>query len=303
MTSTYDDWELGLGLRIDKWENESTNLDTGLSSSKNDTEVLPKLSLTRFREDGSIVYFTASKGYEPGGYNLSNLSGSTSLFGFDKEEATSFELGWKGRSEDGKVTGSLALFSIAYDDRQIEYQIEDPNGGGIVEGIVNLGDSDQTGFEADFSVKVTDFLNLSFAAGWVDAEWKSGTVVSGVDLGGNSPPVVPKSGINLSLDYLRPANNGSNLAASFQISHNGSYEGLQAWDPVTNPSNTLVNAQIGRISDDWELMLNIENLFDEEYYMDVQHFPNYYLLDGGDSIVIGTLGQPRLVTVSFNYFF
>ena len=66
MTSTYDDWELGLGLRIDKWENESTNLDSGFSSGQKETEILPKLSLTRFREDGSIVYFTASKGYDPG---------------------------------------------------------------------------------------------------------------------------------------------------------------------------------------------------------------------------------------------
>ena len=49
MTSTYDDWELGLGLRIDKWENESTNLDSGFSSTKKETEILPKLSLTRFR--------------------------------------------------------------------------------------------------------------------------------------------------------------------------------------------------------------------------------------------------------------
>ena len=303
MTTNYDDWELGLGIRIDRWENESTNLDTGLSSDKSDTEILPKLSLTRFRDDGSIVYFTASKGYEPGGDNLSNLSGSTSLFGFDKEEATSYEIGWKGRSEDGRVRGSVAAFSIAYDARQIEYQIEDPNGGGIVEGIVNLGDSDQFGFEADFAVRVSDYLNVSFSAGWVDAEWKSGTEVGGVDLGGQTPPVVPKSGVNLTADYLKPTNNGNNMAASFQISHTGSYEGLQAWDPVTNPSHTLVNAQIGQTSEDWEVMLNVENLFDEDYYMDVQHFPNYYLLDGGDSIVIGTLGQPRLVTLSFSYFF
>ena len=157
--------------------------------------------------------------------------------------------------------------------------------------------------DEDLLVRMSDFLKLSFSAGWVDAEWKNGTIVGGVDLGGNSPPVVPKSGINLSADYLKPANNGRNLAASFQISHTGSYEGLQAWDPVTNPSNTLVNAQIGQTSEDWEVMLNVENLFDEDYYMDVQHFPNYYLLDGGDSIVIGTLGQPRLVTLSFNYFF
>ena len=302
MTSTYDDWELGLGLRIDKWENESTNLDSGFSSGKKETEILPKFSLTRFREDGSIVYFTASKGYEPGGFNMSSLSGSASLFGFDKEEATSFEIGLKGRSEDGKTSYSLAAFSIAYDDRQVEYHI-DQGEDGIVEGIINMGDSEQSGLEVDFTHRVSDFVNISFSAGWGDAEWKDGAVAGGVDLGGKTPPVVPKSGVNVTANYLKPTNNGNNLAASFQLSHTGSYEGLQAWDPVTNPSYTLVNAQIGQTSEDWEVMLNVKNLFDEEYYMDVQHFPNYYLLDGGDSIVIGTLGQPRLVTLSFNYFF
>jgi len=301
MTSTYDDWELGLGLRIDRWENESTNLDSGFSSGKKETEILPKLSLTRFRDNGSIVYFTASKGYEPGGFNMTNLSGSTGLLGFEKEEATSFEIGLKGRSEDGKTSYSLAAFSIAYDSRQVEYHV-DQGEEGIVEGIINMGDSEQSGLEVDLTHRVNDFLSISFSAGTVDAEWKNGSA-AGVDLSGSTPPVVPESGINFTADYLKPANNGRNLAASFQLSKTGSYEGLQAWDPVTNPSYTLVNAQIGQTSEDWEVMLNVKNLFDEDYYMDVQHFPNYYLLDGGDSIVIGTLGQPRLVTLSFNYFF
>ena len=301
MTSTYDDWELGLGLRIDKWENESTNLDSGFSSTKKETEILPKLSLTRFRDNGSIVYFTASKGYEPGGFNMTSLTGSTGLLGFEKEEATSFEIGLKGRSEDGKTSYSLAAFSIAYDARQVEYHV-DQGEEGIVEGIINMGDSEQSGLEVDLTHRVNDFLSISFSAGTVDAEWKNGSA-AGVDLGGKTPPVVPSSGVNLTADYLKPTNNGNNLAASFQLSKTGSYEGLQAWDPVTNPSYTLVNAQIGQTSEDWEVMLNVKNLFDEDYYMDVQHFPNYYLLDGGDSIVIGTLGQPRLVTLSFNYFF
>ena len=301
MTSTYDDWELGLGLRIDKWENESTNLDSGFSSGKKETEILPKLSLTRFRDNGSIVYFTASKGYEPGGFNMTSLTGSTGLLGFDKEEATSFEIGLKGRSEDGKTSYSVAAFSIAYDSRQVEYHV-DQGEEGIVEGIINMGDSEQSGLEVDLTHRVSDFLNISFSAGTVDAEWKNGSA-AGVDLSGSTPPVVPSSGINFTADYLKPTNNGNNLAASFQLSKTGSYEGLQAWDPVTNPSYTLVNAQIGQTSEDWEVMLNVKNLFDEDYYMDVQHFPNYYLLDGGDSIVIGTLGQPRLVTLGFTYFF
>ena len=188
MTSTYDDWELGLGLRIDKWENESTNLDSGFSSDKKETEILPKLSLTRFRDNGSIVYFTASKGYEPGGFNMTSLTGSTGLLGFEKEEATSFEIGLKGRSEDGKTSYSLAAFSIAYDSRQVEYHV-DQGEEGIVEGIINMGDSEQSGLEVDLTHRVNDFLSISFSAGTVDAEWKNGSA-AGVDLSGSTPPVL-----------------------------------------------------------------------------------------------------------------
>ena len=88
-----------------------------------------------------------------------------------------------------------------------------------------------------------------------------------------------------------------------QINHSGEFEGLQAWDPVTNPEYTIVNAQIGVAGAQWEFTVNAKNLFDEEYYVDVQRFPNFFLLDGGDNIVIGTLGQPRLVTANFTYFF
>ena len=72
---------------------------------------------------------------------------------------------------------------------------------------------------------------------------------------------------------------------------------------ITNDDYTIVNAQVGVAGEQWELMLNVENLTDEEYYPDVQRFPNYYLLDGGESIVVGTLGQPRLVTASLSFFF
>ena len=64
-----------------------------------------------------------------------------------------------------------------------------------------------------------------------------------------------------------------------------------------------MNAQVGLVGEKWELTLNVENLSDEEYYVDVQHFPNFFFLDGGDNIVIGTLGQPRLVSASFKYHF
>ena len=64
----------------------------------------------------------------------------------------------------------------------------------------------------------------------------------------------------------------------------------------------MVNGQLGFLWENMELMLHVENLTDEGYYNDVQHFPNFHNFDPAE-IVIGTLGQPRLTTVSLSYHF
>ena len=109
-------------------ENSSANLASGLASDKSHTEVLPRFSVSKTLDDDSMLYFTAAQGYEPGGYNLANFANEPGLHGFDAEEATSLEIGWKGTSSDGRVIATVAAFFIDYDDRQIEYQAESPSG-------------------------------------------------------------------------------------------------------------------------------------------------------------------------------
>ena len=300
-----DDWDLGFGARIDKWENDSANLDTGSYGSADDTEFLPKISLTKNLDNG-IFYASASIGMEPGGFNGVDLPGKAgTLYDFRSEEAEQFELGWKGRIADGRGTASFAMFYIDYSDRQIEFQIPNPDGGGLIEGIFNAGDSTQQGIEAEFSIKTSDYLTISGSAGFIDAEWDSGTNISGVDMSGERPPVVPNSGATLAANYLRPLSNGTNFSFDFQVSYNGSFKGLQAWDPVQNPSFTIMNLQSGWSKDNWELMFNIENITDEAYYVDVQYLSNLYTLDdnGSGNVIIGTLGQPRLYSASLTYYF
>ena len=299
------DWDLGFGARIDKWENDSANLDTGSYGSANDTEFLPKLSLTKNLDNG-IFYASASIGMEPGGFNGVDLpSKAGTLYDFRSEEAEQYEFGWKGRIADGRGTAGFAVFYIDYSDRQIEFQIPNPDGGGLIEGIFNAGDSTQQGIEAEFSIKTSDYLTISGSAGFIDAEWDSGTNISGVDMSGERPPVVPNSGATLATNYLRPLSNGTNFSFDFQVSYNGSFKGLQAWDPVQNPSFTIMNLQSGWSKDNWELMFNIENITDEAYYVDVQYLSNLYTLDdnGSGNVIIGTLGQPRLYSASLTYYF
>jgi iron complex outermembrane receptor protein len=109
-TYSWEAWELSVGARVDRWENETDNLDTGISSDADDVEFLPRVSLARFINDDHMVYFTLAEGYEPGGFNLSNFEGEDALFGFDREQATSYEIGWKGKLADGRFVVSRHSF-------------------------------------------------------------------------------------------------------------------------------------------------------------------------------------------------
>lgn len=304
---TWETWELDLGLRIDRWKNSTDNLDTGVSSSQDDVEVLPRASLTKWLSERSMLYFTYARGYEPGGFNLANFAGENDLFGFDIEEASSFELGWKGKLLNDRLSLSAAAFYIDYSDRQVEFQAR--AGGQVIEGIVNLGDSEQLGIEGELSFQVTEHLSLSGSVGAIDAEWNDGTFVqldeSVVDLSGATVPNTNDVSWALGAAYNAPLSPSSQLRliAGLQVSHNGKFEGLQAWNTIRNPSYTVANAQLGLQAERWEFLIQVENLADEEYFTDVNRLPNLHALDGGAEVNIGTLGQPRIVSATLNYMF
>ena len=316
VTLEVDDWEFGAGLRADRWENDTLRFSTNHTGNSGDTELLPRLSVTRWLAEDSMLYGTLARGYEPGGFNVSE-DDPDRLLGFDSEEATSYEIGWKGRLMEGRASASVAFFYADYEQRQIETQIPTPNAA-IIELINNVGDSTQYGLEGDIRLIVSESLSVAFSAGFIEAEWDGGTtVVTGgtadapvlKDIGGDTPPVTPDFSWGLSTDYSRPITASMEFIAGLQVSHNGEYSGLRLSDPegvaVINPDFTLVSAQVGVAGENWELTLNVENLTDEPYFTDVQTFPDFFFLDGDadEIIVIGTLGQPRLVTASFSYMF
>jgi len=76
---------------------------------------------------------------------------------------------------------------------------------------------------------------------------------------------------------------------------------------VRNPEYTVMDMQIGVVSDSWELMFNLDNVFDERYYSDLEPFPNFGFggLIGTEppEIIIGTHGHPRVFTASATYRF
>ncbi len=294
------DFEIGGGVRVDRWKVYTLNRDSGFDGTQAKTEFLPRLSLSYYLDDsGSNIYATASKGFEPGGFNLTNFAGVNELFGFGPEKTTNFEIGYKGNFLGGRLIFTTAAFLIKYKDRQFELQTTDPSGN-IVEGILNAGDSQQYGVEFDLNWFVDDYLTITLGGGFVESEWDSGTILAdGTDISGLKPPYMQKNSFTFAIDYDRPIVDDWRFLGRIQVTHNGEFQ-TDLQNQFQNPKHTLVNVRAGVAFNNWELALNVENLFNKNYYSDTTLFPNFNPFIGQPSIIIGTLGQPRLITGSLS---
>ena len=325
LTASYrvdDNWELGIGARLDKWNADTLDYDrdywvTFLGFYPNyenyqeqgGTEFLPKASISYFTEDGSHLYFSYARGFEPGNYNLYTQEGVPSLVPFGKETADNYEVGFKTSLTlgDRPLDLNVAAFFISYTDRQFELQNQIAVGG-IVENILNAGDSTQYGAEMDFTWALSDELTISGGAGLVDADFDEDSSVFDVInrfsvVDDHFPPWISKSSLNLAAQYRKPLAGGMELLVRGTLLAKGPFW-FNTENTVKHPGFQLFNLRVGVETDRWSLAVNVRNVFDEGYYTDGSVWP-------GDSVpgrnksdpngltfnpVIGTLGQPRLAT-------
>jgi len=75
---------------------------------------------------------------------------------------------------------------------------------------------------------------------------------------------------------------------------------LSIWN---NPSFTVVDVSVGVTKRAWEFVILVENLLDEEYYIDAQEFPNFDPSISQSEVIIGTPEQARRLSVSMEYRF
>ena len=176
--------------------------------------------------------------------------------------------------------------------------------------------SEQIGFEADLLAYLSDEWTLSLGVGFVDAEWDSGTTspITLVDISGQTPPNTADFSGVAALDYSRAMGENRRVFGRLQVRNKSDAstdavfkdapgDDFPFWD---NPSFTVVDLNAGYEMNNWTFDLYVENVFDEEYYIDVQEFPNF----GGAArpgspglIIIGTLEQPRRIVLSARYGF
>ncbi len=212
--------------------------------------------------DNSLLYFTWSQGFRPGGANAFAIGPcpycepNADLVPYSADKATNNELGIKGRY--GKwLQYSAALYRINWNDIQIEKS--DQFTGTTI--IVNGGRARSQGAELELDMQPAERLTVMLGFSVVDAKLTEDFVVQNfTGKKGDHLPSVPDAQASAAIDFVQPVSGANHLRFHIDGSYRGSvYAGLngtQQFDPFT-----VVNGSITySLANAWDVRAFIDNV-------------------------------------------
>ncbi|MEM1110986.1 MAG: TonB-dependent receptor [Pseudomonadota bacterium] len=219
---------------------------------------LPKLGLRYDLTDDQTLGFVVQRGYRPGGAgaSLSNIE-----YSFDPEYLWSYELSYRSNWLDRRLQLNANVYFMDWEDQQVII------GQDVDRVVVNAGESELYGLEADLRWLATESLTLFAAVGLNQTEFTEFDAVDPL-LTGNEFPFAPEYQVTLGALLRMP----SGLFLSADISHtDGSFSdtanGPSERLPLDNRNDDylLVNAKLGFDWQGWLFGVYARNLLDEEY--------------------------------------
>nr|WP_315400829.1 TonB-dependent siderophore receptor [uncultured Duganella sp.] len=244
-------WKALLGVRRDAYRQTITNANrNGLQNHQSLDATSPRVGLVYQPDRQLSLYASAGKSFRPNsGIGINNES-------FPAETSRAYETGVKFDTADGKLSGTLALYSI----RKKNVLTLNPLN---TDFSLAAGEVGSKGAEVDVAGELARGLRLSFSYAYTDAEVKRDNVLAV----GGALPNVPKQSANLLLvRELRVG--GARASLGGGLNHVGERNGDVAITSTFKlPSYTtakLVSSYSPTVR--LRLSLDIDNLFDKTYY-------------------------------------
>lgn len=247
------------------------------SGSEDQVIFLPKLGLDYQLCKVSQLGFVVQRGYRPGGVSTSLTTGQTTSY--DAEYTTNFELSYRKYFNEGASQFKTNLFYVDWQDQQV-------NRSGLLPfdiTVVNAAESSVYGFEMMLDHSWTKFLKSSFGLGHAKTEYDQ-FIDNGLNYKGNSFAGSRDWTLNANLKYQCESGIFTGIYYSHGDDAFGNFQNNLKLD-----SYNLVNMNLGFKRDNWQAMLYVTNLFDDEYI-------TFY--DSGSSVSAATVGDPRVIGVS-----
>jgi len=290
-----DRTDLTVGLRFDREQSEAA-LNTFFSPAiapanpvaAEDTfsDVSPQFAFAFRPTAGSSIYASASRGFKAGGYNPAALPGSEA---YGEEHAWHVEGGVKSTLAGGRVSANAAVFSIEWDDLQLNV----PNP--FVPGqfyIANVGGATSRGVEVDLTARPHASLDLFASFGYTHARFADGTMSSGVSVADKKLPYTPDYTAVVGAQLSRAVTSAVTIYGRAEAVMYGAFEYDEA-NTARQDAYQLANFRAGArgrwlFGEAW-----IRNAFDTMYVPIAIPYPGF-----APSGFIGENGRPRTFGVS-----
>ena len=235
-----------------------------------ETNVSPTVGLTYNLNENAMLYSKATRGFKSGGFNTGVFKGGNTDIGFDSESVTNYEVGFKGDAFDRRATMSLALFSMDYEDLQVEVYVEAAPGLPGIRKVTNAATATINGAELELAFLPFEGMVVNLGVAYVDAkfdEFIDPNPDNPQDFSGNKLPNAPKLTGNIGFTYTTSLGDSGDLYISSEYTYRDDWYSFPTNSELERPEEFgLLNARIGFESNNgWALSVWGKNILDEEY--------------------------------------
>jgi len=216
----------------------------------------PKLGLAYHFQPECQMYFTASSGYQSGGFNAANDQPEQSRF--TPARSWHYELGVRTLWQDRRIEFNTALFYITTDGYQV-YRLSatDP----AQAWMLNAERTSSWGAEADLAVRPTESLAVSLAAGYTAAQFdRFDDPYNQASFDGHTINFVPEFTATLAAEYRF----ARHFHARAEVVGVGKFYLDEANSAAQSPY-ALLHLRLGYARGHFEMFVFGANLLDEQY--------------------------------------
>ncbi len=263
--SLKEDLKLISGIRVSSWKYEN---EFGTGNRDFDNELTPYIGLVYDLDKNHSIYTSYTSIFKP--QDKKDSSGSY----LDPITGNNYEVGIKGEYLDGDLNTSLTLFRIEQEGVAEDSGMVNGNLESIYEakdGVVSKG------FEVGVSGNITEKLSLDFGLANFEAKNSDGSDFN-TSSSRTTANIFAKYKVN---DYRFGAG----------LNYKSKYYKTSSYGDITQDGFITADLMAGyKVNKNLDLQLNINNIFDEEYYSGL----------GVNSMVYG---DPRNATLGMKYTF
>jgi len=242
--------------------------------------------------DDIHAYVSFSRGQRSGTYNGFAYQSTAQVYFVPPEQLDAYEAGLKTRFLNNRLQVNAAVFHYDYKGQQVQ-EIR-----GVV-GFLTSVDAKVDGAELEIVARPVPALTVRGNLGYLDTRYAGGTVISGIDIGGNKLPFAPKLTANAGFDFTMAELSAGKVVLSGDAQHTGMFwydifnddqpppPGFTRQIVLRQKAYTLLNARLSFVAENFTIAAWGKNLTNKIYY------PAGYNVEGGVGIDYQVRGAPR----------